>query len=92
LNGDNIKELLNIYLDTSEGEPSNLENLYWQDILTWTGSSWEIMNSKFPDEYKKLKVTYENFLLAALKEPDDYGESLYLIQDLLAQVKTLLDS
>ncbi|MCK5848460.1 MAG: hypothetical protein KAH01_04620 [Caldisericia bacterium] len=91
LNGDGIKELLNIYLDASGGESSNLENLYWEDILIWNGKEWKISNHQFSDKYEKLKESYEVFLVEAIKKPDDYGKSLNLIKTLLDKVDSLLN-
>jgi hypothetical protein len=91
LNGDDTKELLNIYLDASGGESSNLENLYWEDILIWNGNKWKIANYQFSDEYEKLKKSYEIFLVEAIKKPDDYGKSLNVIKTLLDRVDSLLN-
>jgi hypothetical protein len=90
LDGDGTNELVNIYLDAHQDAGSNLENLYWEDILVWDGTTWIISNQRFSEQYSKLKETYEVFLVDAIKKPDDYGESLYLIQDLLEKVNSLL--
>jgi hypothetical protein len=90
LDGDGTNELVNIYLDTQKNTGLNLESLYWEDILVWNGNTWIIANQRFSEQYSKLKETYEVFLIDAIKKPDDYGESLYLIQDLLEKVNSLL--
>ncbi|MDD4615321.1 MAG: hypothetical protein PHI40_07975, partial [Caldisericia bacterium] len=90
LDGDGTNELVNIYLDTQKDAGLNLENLYWEDILVWNGNTWVNANHRFSEQYSKLKETYEVFLIDAIKKPDDYGESLYLIQDLLEKVNSLL--
>lgn len=90
LNGDGQKEVLNVYLDFSGSDNSALEGLYWKDIYVWKNNRLIMDNKNFKDVYTELISKYQIFLANAIKNPDQYGNNLYMIQRLLQQAREIV--
>jgi hypothetical protein len=91
LNGDGIKDLLNMYSDVSgEGNPA-LDALIWSDVYTWDGAQYRLNNEQFVHMYRELIETYQSFLARALRDPDAYGSGLYLIRELMQKAQAIIE-
>lgn len=90
LNGDGQKEVFNLYLDNGGSDNTALEGLYWKDIYSWKENELVMDNLKYPDVYAELITKYQTFLTNAIKNPDQYGNNLYMIQRLLKQAREIV--
>jgi len=90
LNGDGQKEVLNVYLDYSGSDNTSLEGLYWKDIYVWKSDKLTMDNKNYKDVYTELISKYQFFLANAIKNPDQYGNNLYMIQRLLQQAREIV--
>jgi hypothetical protein len=90
LNGDGSKEVFNLYLDNGGSDNTALEGLYWKDIYSWKDNRFVLDNQNYPNVYSELINKYETFLVNAIKNPDQYGNNLYMIQRLLKQAREIV--
>ena len=91
LNGDGFKDLLNMYSDVSGEGNEAMDALIWTDVYTWDGQAYQLSNERFADLYRELVESYRIFLAQALRQPDLYGNRLYIIRDLLNRANAILD-
>lgn len=90
LNGDAQKEVFNLYLDNGGSDNTALEGLYWKDIYTWKEGKLLMDNQSYPEVYSDLITKYQTFLANAIQHPDQYGNNLYMIQQLLKQARDIV--
>ena len=91
LNGDGIKDVLNMYSDVSGDGNAALDALIWTDVYTWDGAGYQLSNERFVHVYLELVESYRSFLAQALRDPDSYGNGLFLIRQLLQKANAILD-
>lgn len=89
LNGDSRKEVFNLYLDNGGSDNTALEGLYWKDIYSWEDDKLVMDNLKYPEVYTELISKYQTFMINAIKNPDQYGNNLYMIQRLMKQAREI---
>lgn len=91
LNGDGIKDVLNMYSDVSGEGNAALDALIWTDVYTWDGAGYQLSNERFEHVYMELVESYRSFLAQALRDPDSYGSGLVFIRQLLQRANAILD-
>lgn len=91
LNGDGVKDVLNMYSDVSGEGNAALDALIWTDVYTWDGAGYQLSNERFVHVYMELVESYRSFLAQALRDPDSYGSGLVLIRQLLQRANAILD-